>query len=157
MNDFNVAFIIPTGIGCAIGGHAGDATPAAKLIAQTCDKLLVNPNAVNASDINEMPDNGLYVDGAMLDGFLRGEYRLKEVRSNRILVAVNGNHADTVNAVNASIVTLGLDAEIVELDNPLYMQGDIVDGMPTGRSSGVDELCRQFKNNCSRCFKRFTK
>lgn len=26
----NTVFIIPTGIGCKIGGHAGDATPAFK-------------------------------------------------------------------------------------------------------------------------------
>lgn len=146
--NFNVAFIIPTGIGCAIGGHAGDATPAVKLIAQTCDKLLLNPNVVNASDINEMPVNGLYVDGAMLDGFLRGEYNLKEVRSNKMLVAVNGPvGADTINAVNASIVTLGLDVEIVELDTPLVMNGDINHlGHTVGWSSGVSELCQQFKN-----------
>jgi hypothetical protein len=29
----NTVFIVPTGIGCSIGGHAGDATPAFKLIA----------------------------------------------------------------------------------------------------------------------------
>ena len=52
-------FVIPTGIGCEIGGHAGDANPAVKLIASVTDKLIVNPNAVNASDINEMPDNAL--------------------------------------------------------------------------------------------------
>lgn len=144
---FNVAFIIPTGIGCAIGGHAGDATPAAKLIAQTCDKILLNPNVVNASDINEMPENGLYVDGAMMDGFLRGEYRLKEIRSNRIIIAVNKPVGpDTINAVNASRITLGADIEIVELDSPLIMEGYRVDGMPNGKYSGVSALIEQFKN-----------
>jgi len=55
----NGVFIIPTGLGAEIGGHAGDATPSAKLVASCCDKLIVNPNVVNASDINEMSDNML--------------------------------------------------------------------------------------------------
>ena len=33
----NVVFIVPTGIGAEIGGHAGDANPAAKLIAAACE------------------------------------------------------------------------------------------------------------------------
>ena len=48
---FNVCFLIPTGIGCEIGGHAGDGTPALRLIASACDKVITHPNAVNASDI----------------------------------------------------------------------------------------------------------
>lgn len=60
-------FIVPTGIGCSIGGHAGDATPAAKLIASCCDTLLVHPNVVNASDINEMTNNMWYVEGSVED------------------------------------------------------------------------------------------
>jgi len=145
-SDFNVAFIIPTGIGCAIGGHAGDATPAAKLIAETCDKILLNPNVVNASDINEMPENGLYVEGSILDGFLRGEYMLEEVRSNRIAVVVNKPaRPDTINAVNASITTLGIDAEIVELDKELFMSGFYKDGLPTGHHAGINELIYQLK------------
>ena len=53
----NVVFIIPTGIGCEIGGHAGDASTSAKLLASACDKLIIHPNVVNASDINEMGEN----------------------------------------------------------------------------------------------------
>ena len=60
---FNACFIIPTGIGCEIGGHAGDATPALKLIASVCDKVVINTNVVNASDLNEMPSNALYCEG----------------------------------------------------------------------------------------------
>jgi len=40
----NVVFIVPTGIGAEIGGHAGDATPSAKLIASLCDRLFIHPN-----------------------------------------------------------------------------------------------------------------
>ncbi len=75
----NVVMIIPTGIGCEIGGHAGDATPAARLLGSVCDKLILHPNIVNASDINEMPENALYVEGSILDRFLEGRIELKEV------------------------------------------------------------------------------
>ena len=37
---FNAVFVVPTGIGAAIGGHAGDATPAARVLAALCDKLI---------------------------------------------------------------------------------------------------------------------
>ena len=32
----NVVFIIPTGLGCAIGGHAGDATPEQRANWEVC-------------------------------------------------------------------------------------------------------------------------
>ena len=60
---FNTVFIVPTGIGAEIGGHAGDATPAARVLAAACDNLITHPNVVNASDLNEMPENTLYVEG----------------------------------------------------------------------------------------------
>ena len=33
----NVVMIIPTGIGCEIGGHCGDATPPARLLGACCE------------------------------------------------------------------------------------------------------------------------
>jgi hypothetical protein len=56
---FNAVLLVPTGIGAEIGGHAGDATAVARLLAESCDKLVLHPNVVNASDINEPPDNDL--------------------------------------------------------------------------------------------------
>lgn len=140
----NVAFIIPTGLGCAIGGDAGDATPAAKLMAQTCDKLILHPNVVNASDINEMPSNALYVEGSILDRFLEGTIELEEVPSNKVLVAISPPiKPETVNAVNAARVTIGLDAEILELRTPLVMRGWIENGIAVGSAEGVEELICQ--------------
>ena len=108
----NAVFIIPTGIGAAIGGHAGDATPAARLISSVCDNLIIHPNVVNASDINEMTDNMLYVEGSMLDRFLEGEITLKKVKGNKILVAVNSPiRNEIINAVSAARATLGINAE----------------------------------------------
>ncbi len=140
----NVVFIIPTGLGCAIGGHVGDATPAAKMIAQTCDKIILHPNVVNACDINEMPANALYVEGSILDWFLEGKIELQEVHSNRVLVAVNPPiKPETVNAVRAAQATIGMDVEIVELETPLVMKAWIEDDIATGTAEGVEELIQQ--------------
>ena len=141
----NVVMIIPTGIGCEIGGHAGDATPAAKLLAACCDKLILHPNVVNASDINEMPENALYVEGSILDRFLEGDIELQEVRSNRICVVSNiPIHAETVNAVSAARATLGVEAFVLGLDRPLEMlAGFDNEGRATGQVRGWEELCKQ--------------
>ncbi len=137
--------IIPTGIGASIGGHAGDANPVAKLIGVSCDKLILHPNVVNGSDLNEMPENALYVEGSILDRFLQGKTMLREVNQNRILVVANAPvTADTVNAVNAARVTVGIDAEIVELETPLNMRAYFeTNGAAVGAITGAHALLRQ--------------
>jgi hypothetical protein len=143
-NTFLGVMVVPTGLGAEIGGHAGDATPAARLLAEACDQLVVHPNVVNASDINEMTDSMLYVEGSMLDRFLRGEVGLQRVRSNRILVAVNPPVSpDQVNAVSAARATLGIDAYIVELETPLRMVATMYDSRASGEVYGWEELCDQ--------------
>ena len=143
----NGILIIPTGIGCEIGGHAGDANPAVKLIASVCNKLIVNPNAVNASDINEMPDNCLYVEGSILDRFLKGEFLLEEVRCNKILVVTNPPiKIEVVNSVNAARATIGIEAEIAVLETPLKMIANKnKDGSIGGLVRGWKELVEQVK------------
>jgi len=143
----NIVMIIPTGIGCEIGGHAGDATPAARLLGACCDKIILHPNVVNASDINEMPENALYVEGSILDRFLEGKIGLQEVKQNKILVVVNEPILpETTNAVSASRVTLGINVEIRELDTSLRMIGKMEDGRASGEVYGWEELVKQVIN-----------
>ena len=68
---FNAVLLIPTGIGAELGGHSGDAGALARFIAASCDKLITHPNVVNASDVNELPENGLYVERQMIRRRLR--------------------------------------------------------------------------------------
>ncbi len=140
-----VILIIPTGIGCKIGGHSGDANPVAKLLASCCDDLIVHPNVVNAADINEMTSNTLYVEGSILDRFLAGKFCLKKVYHNKILLAVNKPlTVPTRNAVSAAKHTIGVDIEIVELDSPLTMKATKnSDGSATGIVKGVHSLATQ--------------
>lgn len=141
----NVVMIVPTGIGAEIGGHAGDANVVACLLASVSDTLIVHPNVVNASDINEMTDNMLYVEGSILDRFLSGDVNLERVKSNRVLVATNSplNH-DLVNSVSAARMSLGLDADIIVLDTTLRMIATKAeDGSATGEVFGWQELVDQ--------------
>ena len=135
--------IIPTGIGAAIGGHSGDATWAARLIGASCDQLILHPNVVNGSDLNEMPENSLYVEGSALDRFLHGDFNLRQVHSNRIAVMCNESNLDTVNAVNAAAVMRGIAAQVIILDTPLRMIGTVEDGVASGTIEGESELINQ--------------
>ena len=144
---FNVVMLIPTGIGAAIGGHAGDATPVAQLLASTCDTLIIHPNVVNASDINEMPPNALYIEGSVLCRLVMGTVGLQPVRANRVLVLIQA-HADrvftdlAVNAVNAARSSYGLNCpRIIELERPLLMSPDYTgSARAAGSVEGFDHL-----------------
>lgn len=147
VSEFNAVLVVPTGIGAEIGGHAGDATPVARLLASVCENLITHPNVVNASDLNEMPDKGLYVEGNLLSRFLTGTVGLQKIRSNRVLVVIDA-HPDerfaraTVNAVNAARATYGLRCpRVVILDPPLAVEGHYTEsGRSTGSVEGLERL-----------------
>lgn len=131
---FNAVLLIPTGIGAELGGHCGDGNAVARLIASACDTLVTHPNVVNASDINEMKENTLYVEGSIITRLLSGQIGLQKVRSNKTLMLMD-KHSDqlfnneVINAVSSARVTLGLDCDVLEMDN-------IVDSASTYSSSG---------------------
>lgn len=81
---FPTIFIVPTGIGCSIGGFAGDAIPAARLMAAASGCLITHPNVMNGASLY-WPDNRiLYVEGFSLDSFAAGCLYLRPVRSQNI-------------------------------------------------------------------------
>ena len=100
------AFIIPTGIGASIGGYAGDASFWAREFSKKYN-LIVNPNVVNAACFSGITDNMLYVEGASLDDFFRGNLCLIPSKSNKIGVIFDKEiplrvlnvHVNTINAV----------------------------------------------------------
>lgn len=139
ISSFNAVFLIPTGIGSTIGGHAGDATPAARLMAQICDRVILHPNVVNASDINEMPPNALYVEGSIITRLLMGTAGLRTVRANRILCVMDNHPEDslrtaTINTISAARATYGLRSDhTVLLEPPLKLSAHYA---PSGRAVG---------------------
>jgi Protein of unknown function (DUF3326) len=145
---FNVVHLVPTGIGAEIGGHVGDAGPAARLLAAVCDRLITHPNVVNAADLNELPENGIYVEGSVICRLLMGTIGLQPVRSNRLLVVVQEHEVEkiteySINAVNAARAACGYDCvELLRLDPPFHMQASFT---ASGRAAGrVDHLERLF-------------
>ena len=145
---FNAVMIVPTGIGCEIGGHAGDAAPAARLLASACDTLITHPNVVNASDINELPENGLYVEGSVISNLLMGAVGLEKVRANRVMLVID-KHEDeriselAINAASAARAALGLDCPVVvKMDPPINMRADYSSsGRAAGQIEGLERLC----------------
>lgn len=126
---FSAVFLVPTGIGAEIGGHAGDATAAACMIANSCDRIILHPNVVNGSDLNEMPSNALYVEGSILTRLLMGKVGLQPVTSNRVLVIID-DHPDShfadaaINTVSSGRATYGLDCpEVIKLKPPVRLWG----------------------------------
>ena len=75
-------FIVPTGIGCDIGGFAGDALPTAKLLASASGCLITHPNVMNGGALSEKNTNIFYVEGYSLDRFARGEIGLRRVKQH---------------------------------------------------------------------------
>ena len=141
-DEFNAVFLLPTGIGAEIGGHAGDATPVARLLAEACDNLIIHPNVVNASDINEAPENAIYVEGSVITKLLMGTCGLQNTRSNRVLTIVDGEHSSrfinaTINTVNAARATYSLDCEKIVLLDPSMRMTAIY--LNSGRAAGEIE------------------
>ena len=48
---YTVVLIVPTGIGAAVGGYAGDALPVAKAFSRVCDRLITHPNVMNGAQL----------------------------------------------------------------------------------------------------------
>jgi hypothetical protein len=147
-NAFNAVMLIPTGVDCAIGGHAGDATPAARLLANVCDQLILHPNVVNASDVNEQTENSLYVEGSIICRLLMGTAGLRKVRQNRVLL-VTENRKDspkvvdqTINCAEGARATLGMDiSDVLVLEQELHMLTGVSDsGRVTGRVERLSHL-----------------
>jgi Protein of unknown function (DUF3326) len=145
--EFNVALIVPTGVGVAIGGQAGDAGPVARLLGRVCDNLILHPNVVNASDINEMTENSLYIEGSVLSRLLMGAIGLNKVRANRVLTIIE-DHEDsafvdnTVNAINAARATYGLSNDRIAVMWPSFTMeaAESASGSAVGHIHNLEHL-----------------
>lgn len=143
-DDMVVVLLVPTGIGSTIGGHAGDANPVVRLLSDVADTVVTHPNVVNASDLIDLPDNGLYVEGSVVTRLMLGTVGLEHVRTNRVLVAIDQHH-DTffsdaaVNSVSAARAVFGLSVpEVVLLDPPIHLATAWAE---SGRATGhVEQL-----------------
>ena len=148
-DNFNAVVLIPTGIGAQLGGHSGDGGAMIRLLASACDNLITHPNTVNAADINEIPDNTLYVEGSVISRLLMGTMGLRKVRSNRVMVVIDEH--DTlrfqdlaVNAVSAARVALGLNcSEIIKNQDGFTMEALFSEsGRAIGKIEKLEKLMK---------------
>jgi hypothetical protein len=113
MRPYTAVLIIPTGVGAAIGGYAGDALPVAKAASQVCDRLITHPNVLNGASLYWNLPNTLYVEGYGLDKFAAGNWGLRPVHQNKIgLLFDQGIEPELrtrhLQAADAARATLGL-------------------------------------------------
>mgnify|MGYP001573840349 FL=1 len=143
---FTAVLLIPTGIGAEIGGDCGDGNAVARLVAGACDTLITHPNVVNASDLNEMKENTLYVEGSIITRLLSGHVGIQPVRSNRVLMLMDKHdekffNDEVVNAVSSARITLGLDCDVREMAEPVEsISRYTASGRATGEIHALERL-----------------
>ena len=135
-------FIIPTGIGCEIGGFAGDALPTAKLLASASGCLITHPNVMNGGSLSEKSKDIFYVEGYSLDRFIKGEIGLKSVKKQKIGIIFDSSIEYQIlmrhlQVADACVATLGIDVDSYVLTKkPL---GIIINSESKGISGGLIE------------------
>ncbi|KAJ8570225.1 hypothetical protein K7X08_006802 [Anisodus acutangulus] len=152
--EYTSVMIVPTGVGAAIGGYAGDALPVARALSSVVDCLIFHPNVLNAAMLYWPMPNTLYVEGYALDRFAEGLWALQPVHQNRVgLLFDTGieeelliRHLQVVDATKAS---LGLPiVGYTVTDTPLLVEKwvDPTSGLSTGRIQRPDSLLRAVEN-----------
>ncbi|MEM6254046.1 MAG: DUF3326 domain-containing protein [Cyanobacteria bacterium P01_D01_bin.156] len=140
--------IVPTGVGAAIGGYAGDALPVARAIAAVTDRLITHPNVLNGAQLYWPLANAYYVEGYGLDQFAAGRWHLQPVAQNAIGLVLDQAIEDDLRwrhlqAVDAVRATLGLDIKgYVTTDAPLGVQLNQAQAATWGTLTRPDSLLR---------------
>ncbi len=144
-----VLMLIPTGIGCAIGGYAGDGLPAARLLAAASGALITHPNVLNGASLYWSDSRIHYVEGWALNRFAAGELVLAPVRRQRVGLLIDAGlepelrlrHRQVADACRASLgLTLG---PVVTTEASLEVSLSLgPSGASWGRLGRPDQLLR---------------
>lgn len=131
--------VIPTGIGCQIGGYAGDGLPSARLLAAASGCLITHPNVMNGAALYWSDPRIHYVEGWALDRFMAAELALVPVRSQRVGVLLDAAIKDDLRLRHLQVIeacrsTLGLTiGPVMTTDEPLEVS---LSAGPSGSSWG---------------------
>ena len=106
--------IIPTGIGCDVGGYAGDAIPVARLLASASECLITHPNVMNGGSLYWPDPRIQYVEGYSLNLFAAGEIFLKPVRQQKVGLLLDADLEPDLKkrhlqVADGCVTSLGLD------------------------------------------------
>jgi hypothetical protein len=125
---YTAMVVVPTGVGAAIGGYAGDALPLARAIASVADVVITHPNVINGAQLYWPMSNVLYVEGYGLDQFAANHWGLRPVHRNRVGIVLDQAIEEDLRwrhlqAAEATRATLGLDlTDYVVTDHPLGVE-----------------------------------
>ena len=141
--------LVPTGIGCDIGGYAGDALPSARLLAAASGCLITHPNVMNGASLYWSDSRVHYVEGYGLDRFAVGEWALRSVRRQRIGLLLDAGIEPElaqrqIQVAEGCHATLGLEiGPVVSTDQPLQVSLERgASGASWGRLGCPDALLR---------------
>ncbi|WP_413168299.1 DUF3326 domain-containing protein [Capilliphycus salinus ALCB114379] len=146
---YTAVLIVPTGVGAAIGGFAGDALPVARAMAKVCDRLITHPNVLNGAQLYWPMPNVFYVEGYALDQFAKGSWGLQPIHQNRVGLLLDRaiepdlrqRHLQVADAARA---TLGLSlTDYAVTDAPLGVElRTAASGASWGTIENPDSLLR---------------
>ena len=146
---YTAILIVPTGVGAAVGGYAGDALPVARTLSAVVDNLITHPNVMNGAQLYWPLPNAHYVEGYGLDQFAAGHWGLRPVHRNRIGLLLDQAIEDDLRwrhlqAADATRATLGLDLlDYVVTDQPLGVTLNTAEsGATWGTIAQPDSLLR---------------
>ncbi|HYO56005.1 DUF3326 domain-containing protein [Archangium sp.] len=118
-----VLSIIPTGVGCELGGYAGDASPITRLLSTCADYVITNPNALNGSEFVGSLERVLYTEGYCIDLLSKGLVDLWVPQSNKVGLVIEKADEwmlDVVfNVMNTMRAIHGIDIDYVITDEPI--------------------------------------
>ena len=120
--EHTTVLLVPTGIGCQVGGYAGDALPAVRLLAAATKTLVTHCNAMNAATLyppaGALENRVWYVEGYALDKFAAGQWGLAMPANNNrvglVLDAAIEPHLRTRHVQVAQAFRASLGADIAE-------------------------------------------
>ena len=136
---YTAMVIVPTGIGAAIGGYAGDALPVARAFTAVADRVITHPNVMNGAQLYWPDPKLLYVEGYALDQFATGRTGLRPVTSQRVGLLLDAAiepelRLRHLQAADACRATLGINvAAHVVTDAPIGVE---IAMSPAGASRG---------------------
>jgi len=137
---YTAVLVVPTGIGAAIGGYAGDALPVARSFTAVADRVITHPNVMNGAMLYWPHPALQYVEGYALDEFAAGRWGLRPVTSQRVGLVLDAAiepelRMRHLQAADAARATLGVNvAAYTTTEVPLEVELRL---SPAGASWGT--------------------
>ena len=125
---YTAALVVPTGIGAAIGGFAGDALPVARAFTSVADTVITHPNVMNGAMLYWPQPSLQYCEGYALDEFAAGRWGLRPAQAQKVGLLLDKAiepelRLRHMQAADACRATLGVNVgAVVTTDEPLGVE-----------------------------------